>query len=179
MLVGRQWARGTPPPARTADIGERTGAARTGDGAGGAIAAKSGRYEAPASRSRSRLLSEREPDDATPAIQDKLTFYHTLTAPLTVGPPPAPKPETGPGAARGPGRAGTVYTVQVAAVKTREQADALLALLGPEAYVVEVDGRGASRYRVRVGFFADRAAAQARAARLRAERSLAAFVTQR
>ena len=55
------------------------------------------------------------------------------------------------------------FTVQVAAYKARTPAEALrakLAAAGHEAYVVQVDTPGSARYRVRVGSFAAREAAQ-------------------
>lgn len=76
----------------------------------------------------------------------------------------------------------TTFTVQVAAYKAREPADALrakLAAAGYEAYVVQVDTPGSARYRVRVGSFAARDSAQQVADRIVGERSLPAFVTSR
>jgi cell division protein FtsN len=76
----------------------------------------------------------------------------------------------------------TTFTVQVAAYKTREPADALrakLAATGYEAYVVQVDTPGSARYRVRVGSFGTRESAQQIAERIVGERSLPAFVTSR
>jgi cell division protein FtsN len=76
----------------------------------------------------------------------------------------------------------TTFTVQVAAYKAKEPADALrakLAAAGFEAYVVQVDTPGSARYRVRVGSFAARESAQQVADRIVGERSLPAFVTSR
>jgi cell division septation protein DedD len=76
----------------------------------------------------------------------------------------------------------TTFTVQVAAYKAKEPADALRAKLtaaGYEAYVVQVDTPGSARYRVRVGSFAARESAQQVADRIVGERSLPAFVTSR
>jgi cell division protein FtsN len=76
----------------------------------------------------------------------------------------------------------TTFTVQVAAYRAREPADALrakLAAAGYEAYVVQVDAPGSARYRVRVGSFATRESAQQVADRIVGERSVAAFVTSR
>jgi cell division protein FtsN len=76
----------------------------------------------------------------------------------------------------------TTFTVQVAAYKAREPADALrakLAAAGYEAYVAQVDTPGSARYRVRVGSFAARDSAQQVADRIVGERSLPAFVTSR
>jgi cell division protein FtsN len=87
--------------------------------------------------------------------------------------PPAP-------AKPAPGQ--TTFTVQVAAYKAREPADALrakLATAGYEAFVVQVDTPGSARYRVRVGAFSTRESAQQVAERIVGERSLPAFVTSR
>jgi len=76
----------------------------------------------------------------------------------------------------------TTFTVQVAAYKAREPADALrakLAAAGYEAFVVQVDAPGSARYRVRVGAFSTRESAQQVAERIVGERSLPAFVTSR
>jgi cell division septation protein DedD len=166
VLVGRQWAhRASADSARVA-----------------------GAPASPGLRPRARRLSEREAEEPAAQIQEKLTFYQTLTAPLTAGPPPAP-PRTrtesprGPAPASAPTRTGAAadadYTIQVAAFKSRAQADKLRETLGGEAYVAEIGaGRGAP-FRVRVGSFASRAEAEARAVRLRTELSLGAFVTQK
>jgi len=166
VLVGRQWAhRASADSARVA-----------------------GAPASPGARSRARRLSEREAEEPASQIQEKLTFYQTLTAPLTAGPPAAP-PRTraesarGPAPASAPARTGAVddagYTIQVAAFRSRAQADKLRETLGGEAYVAEIGaGRGAP-FRVRVGSFTSRAEAEARAVRLRTELSLGAFVTQK
>jgi cell division protein FtsN len=76
----------------------------------------------------------------------------------------------------------TTFTVQVAAYKAREPADALrtkLAAAGYEAFVVQVDTPGSARYRVRVGAFSTRESAQQVAERIVGERLLPAFVTSR
>jgi cell division protein FtsN len=177
MLVGRQWARSTTPTGRVAVDADRPGDRATAERRSG---------------ERPRRLGERERDDATPQIQEKLTFYQTLTAPLTAGPPPASKARPAPASAGTPMRdasppegagtganAGASYTVQVAAFRTREQADALREKLGSDAYIAEVERGSPVKYRVRVGVFTVRTDAEAAAARLRAERHLAAFVTKR
>ena len=135
------------------------------------------------------------------------TFYEALTAPLTSPPqakppkptrvektepapqqvpaPPVPSPppppaasvETPPPAAKD-GR----FTVQFGAYETRGPAETLrerLAAAGFDAYIVEGDGPGRTRFRVRVGAFATREAAQEFAARIAAERSVSTFVTTR
>jgi len=165
VLVGRQWAhRASADSARVA-----------------------GAPASPGARFRARRLSEREAEEPAPQIQEKLTFYQTLTAPLTAGPPPqrtrAESAREGPAPASAPARPGAVgdagYTIQVAAFRSRAQADKLRETLGGEAYVAEIGaGRGAP-FRVRVGSFASRAEAEARAVRLRTEFSLGAFVTQK
>jgi len=74
------------------------------------------------------------------------------------------------------------FTVQVAAYNMRPPADALrttLASAGHDARVVEAATPGGVRYRVQVGAFATRQAAQDAAARLTAERALSTFVTTR
>jgi len=123
-----------------------------------------------------------------------LTFYQDLTAPLTAPPParaakpgraerterieklavpeaPLPAPSQG------------AFTIQVGAYKAREPAEALrarLAAAGHDAYVAEIDASGSVRYRVRVGSFATREAAQLAADKIVAgERKLSAFVTAR
>lgn len=137
-----------------------------------------------------------------------LTFYQELTAPLSSPPPPKPsrpprveppraesprveksdKPDVTPkadavaAAPAKPAPGQPTFTVQVAAYKAKDPADALrakLAAAGYEAYVVQVDTPGSARYRVRVGSFAARESAQQIADRIVGERSLPAFVTSR
>lgn len=149
---------------------------------------------APPARGGDRTARPAEP---TPA----LTFYQDLTAPLTSPPPAkaakpgraeksektdaAPKPDrVTPPEAPGPAASSpTAFTIQVGAYKAREPAEALrarLAAAGHEAYVAEIDATGTVRYRVRVGSFATREAAQRAADKVVAsERSLSAFVTAR
>lgn len=74
------------------------------------------------------------------------------------------------------------FTVQVAAYRTRAQADALrekLAARGIEADVTEAATSGGTRYRVRVGSYPTRAAAQAAAARLVRDARVEVFVATR
>ncbi len=85
ILVGRQWARHTPPP----------------------VAGEPTRKAAPTSR-RSGLTEVGT--ERAPQLQEKLTFYQTLTAPLGAVPPPrkgdAPaKPGAAAKARANPGRA--------------------------------------------------------------------------
>jgi len=137
------------------------------------------------------------PTEPAPA----LTFYQDLTAPLTAPPPPAkaakpgrveksdkaeaaPKPERAAlPEASAPASSPGAFTIQVGAYKAREPAEALrarLAAAGHDAYVAEIDSSGSVRYRVRIGSFATREAAQAAADKIVAgERKLSAFVTAR
>jgi cell division protein FtsN len=78
--------------------------------------------------------------------------------------------------------AGSRFTIQVAAYNARTPAEALratLAAAGHDARVVEAATSSGVRYRVQVGAFVTRPAAQDAASRLSAERSLATFVTTR
>lgn len=170
MLVGRQWARSTASAGLAGDRVAAGGEAPAGEG-----------------RTRVRRLSERDRDDAAPQIQEKLTFYQTLTAPLTNGPPPPklpavplprPDPAPEPAAAKSGTPPGGAYTVQVAAFKSRDQADRLREKLGSDAYVSESGATGA-RFRVRVGAYPARAEAEAAMARLRAEHALTGYVTRK
>jgi cell division protein FtsN len=97
-------------------------------------------------------------------------------------PPPAARAESVPAHAEGPAGDASRFTVQVAAYNARTQAEALrttLAAAGHDARVVEAVTSVGVRYRVQIGAFPTRQAAQDAAARLSAERSLAAFVTTR
>ena len=67
----------------------------------------------------------------------------------------------------------------MAAFRSRAQADKLRETLGGEAYVAEIGAGHGAPFRVRVGSFASRAEAEARAVRLRTELPLGAFVTQK
>jgi len=163
VMAGRFWPRGQSP--QSATVAKEPAPARGAD--------KTARSTEPA-----------------PA----LTFYQDLTAPLTAPPParaakpgraerterieklavpeaPLPAPSQG------------AFTIQVGAYKAREPAEALrarLAAAGHDAYVAEIDASGSVRYRVRVGSFATREAAQLAADKIVAgERKLSAFVTAR
>jgi cell division protein FtsN len=179
VAAGRFWPRAQAAPSVVAD--KESAAARPGE--------------------KTTRAGDRSARAADPA--PALTFYQDLTAPLTAPPPPkaakpgrveksdkpatpepAPKPEPparpdAPAPAASPG----AFTIQVGAYKAREPAEALrarLAAAGHDAYVAEIDGGGAVRYRVRIGSFATREAAQQAADRIVAgERKLSAFVTAR
>jgi cell division septation protein DedD len=140
------------------------------------------------SRTRGRPAAPAQ-DPTLPRIQEKLTFYQTLTAPLgadaareraaAVKPapkpaaPPAPRPATPASEPRVD--ASTAFTIQVAAYKTRAQAEALRAKLGADAYVAESVTDSGTAFRVRVGSFSSRAEAEA----IRVERALSGFITPR
>jgi cell division protein FtsN len=202
LLVGRQWARQLPPAA-TAESAKKSALA----------ARRSGLAEAGIER--------------PPELGEKLTFYHTLTAPLKSvspagsresahrseappkpqaapvsapvpapqldeappvmierAPPPLPSPPAAPDRAQANPAPETAaqWTVQVAAFKARAQAERLqkqLIAAGFETYVTEKGGEGQAQFRVRVGSFKAREDAVRTAERLKAERSVAAFVTSR
>ncbi len=93
-------------------------------------------------------------------------------------PPPATQQAPVPAAAS-PAPAGGGVEIQVAVLSDRTSADELAARLRAKGYRPEVsplrsDGR--TRYRVRVGGYADRAAAEAAAARLEREESLKTWI---
>lgn len=179
--------RGDSPGARSLETGrgdlQGAGAVEIGRGESpGARSVEVQRGEGQAARPRNtRRLGERERDDATPQIQEKLTFYQTLTAPLTAGPRGGKRSAEVLSRAETRFETGTghdaVYTVQVASFKSRAQADRLRETLGSDAYVSEFGTDSETRFRVRVGAFTSKADAEALAARLRAERALAGFVT--
>lgn len=98
--------------------------------------------------------------------------------PATVSLPPAPSKG---GATTPPAPGTSSWTVQVGAFKNRRQAEDTrqhLAATGLEAYVASVAAQdGQPRFRVRVGTYRTREEAAVAAERLRAQRSLTAFVT--
>jgi DedD protein len=171
VIAGRLWPRSPAGPSETA--------------------AKAARDASPA-RALDRTGRPVEPAPT-------LTFYHELTAPLTAPPPArppkparadradkaeaaAPKPERGTLPEPPAPAAGSAFTVQVAAYKAKEPADALrarLSAVGLDAYVIQIDVTSGARFRVRVGSFATREAAQQVADRIGREQSLSAFVTSR
>lgn len=177
VMAGRFWPHAQPAPSATA--------------------ARDNAPTRPADRPMRPGDKTARPPEPAPA----LTFYQDLTAPLTA-PPPAKaarpgraekseKPEVAPRldrtavpeASTPPPATPGAFTVQVGAYKAREPAEALrarLAAAGHDAYVAEIDASGSVRYRVRVGSFATREAAQLAADKIVAgERKLSAFVTAR
>ena len=179
MLVGRQWARPGPQVA-TVEIPKKGAVAPRRIGLGGGES------------------------DKPKGVQDKLTFYQTLTAPLGPAtsqaqakakpedkskPEARPKPDAKPAAEVAaavedkPTAADGApeWTVQVGAFRNRQQADAVQQGLIGAGFPVQVSALtaddGQARYRVRVGSFKARGEAERMAERLRAERSLATYVT--
>ena len=145
-----------PPPAKSKPA--RVEPQHLGTQRADAVRADTPRAEAP------RAEKSDKPDAASQS--------DAVTAAAPAAPPAPAKPA--------PGQ--TTFTVQVAAYKAREPADALrakLATAGYEAFVIQVDTPGSARYRVRVGAFSTRESAQQVAERIVGERSLPAFVTSR
>lgn len=157
-------------------------------GVGVVVGRHSGRPLLPPSGDSTKLA--RRDESALPPTPT-LTFYRELTAPLE-----EPRPKTGApprtgrsGSREGAGSGhepslsgGPTFAVQVGAYKSRAPAEALRATLaasGHDAYVEEVAGPSGTRYRVRVGSFASRQAADEAAARLARERRLATYVSPR
>ena len=155
VVVGQKWTHGRPPH----------------------VSSETAKKPPPPSR---RALSEAEAVKP-PQIQEKLTFYQTLTAPLAATPPPpkaeSPKPEV---TAR---EESSTYTIQVVAYRASPAAEEMERKLkdaGFDAYVATISGDdGRATYRVRVGSFSTRAQAEQMAERLRSERGLSTFVTTR
>jgi cell division protein FtsN len=114
---------------------------------------------------------------ATPAASPVSTPA-PAAPPVTVSLPPAPGKG---GATTPPAPITSPWTVQVGAFKNRRQAEDTrqhLAATGLEAYVASVAAQdGQPRFRVRVGTYRTREEAVVVAERLRAQRSLTAFVT--
>jgi cell division protein FtsN len=110
----------------------------------------------------------------------------TAERPPAPAPPPTERPSiaTGqPPVARAPEPRAGDWTVQVGAFKDRNQAESVrkpLAAGGFDPYVIAAPGEdGQLRYKVRVGGYKTREDAARMAERVRRERSLTAFVTQR
>jgi cell division protein FtsN len=168
VMAGRFWPREPSAPTSTLAKGSKEAAA-------------------------ARLGGDRSARPTEPA--PTLTFYQDLTAPLTSPPPPAKPTRSAradksdkPDATRRPEatppaelpKAGSGFTVQVGAFKAKEPADAMrakLAAAGLEAYVAQLEAPSGVRFRVRVGSFATRSAAQEIADRVGRERALPAYVT--
>lgn len=178
LLVGRQWARQTVSMV----VPSVSEAARK-----------------PVTPSRRSGIAAEVMADRAPESTEKLTFYQTLTEPLS-GPGTPAKPEAKPVAIKTPAAAppapapaavslppassatgSQAWTIQVGAYKNRRQAEDLrqhLAAAGLEAYVATLAAQdGQARFRVRVGAYRTREEAATAAERIRAQRSLTTFVT--
>jgi DedD protein len=108
----------------------------------------------------------------------------TKAAPPTSGSAAAAAPAAGaaPGTASAPPAGSGRYTLQVAAVRTRSEADVIAKRLtgrGYPAYVDASSGRGTKMYRVRVGAFKDRNEAEPMRQRLEKEEKFKPWVTTR
>lgn len=92
-------------------------------------------------------------------------------------PTPEPTPTKNPAAEKAAPAAGGFY-VQVAAFSTKKPADTLMARLKKKDYAAYVvtEASGPSRFRVRVGPFADRVAAEEASDRLKKEEGLSPLV---
>ena len=100
----------------------------------------------------------------------------------SLAPPPDTSLQDVEGTPPAPAKREPRFTVQVGAFKVRAQAEALRARLaerGQDTSVSEVETAGVTQYRVWVGTFATREAAQEAATRLGSERRLSTYVTTR
>lgn len=127
-----------------------------------------------------KLLRREEPgvtvQARSGALKDdqKMTFYDTLTQPEPAPPPAAASPSAAaqqPAAAPVPAQEQLPYTLQVAAVQSRADADNMAAALkkrGYPAYVTAGKFQQKTFYRVRVGAYGTRQHANTDLQRLRA-----------
>ncbi len=197
VLIGRQWARQMPPAAaadsgkKAASAARRSGLAEAGMERPPELAEKLTFYQTltaplntggkgePAHRPEAPPRPTAAPVSAPTAVVDEAPPRVAEPTPASSpAPPPAAAPE--PAQARAKPEAPSQWTVQVAAFKARAQAEKLqkhLASAGFDAYVTEKGGEGQAQFRVRVGSFKTREEATRLAERVKAERSLAAFVT--
>src|SRR5688572_24217124 len=105
----------------------------------------------------------------------------TLSEPPAAAPAPAPKARDARGAANAPAPAREGFTVQVAAVKERGEADTIarrLTTRGYPAYVMSPVSGAPRVFRVRVGKFRDRREAELTADRLEKEEQFKPWVTR-
>ena len=119
----------------------------------------------------------------SPGPTERPVAARPVAAPAPAASPAADRPAAAPAPARPAEVRAADWAVQVGAFKDRGQAENVrrpLAAAGFEAYVLAGTGDdGQPRYKVRVGTFKTREEAGRMAARVREERSLAAFVTAR
>ena len=130
-------------------------------------------------------------ESASPALQEHLSYPERLAAetppPENLKPVPAantapPRASSPPKPARTPAAPEKgAFTVQVAAVSQRSEADTIARRLGSKGYdaYVQSPAAGAPRvFRVRVGRYADRRHAEAVAARLQKEEQFKPWITR-
>ena len=200
LLIGRQWARPAGAPVAPS-VSEAARKGPTPPARRGGIAAETMADRAPEPTEKltfyQTLTEPLAAPGAPPRPEPKTVAIKASppppavpvappapTSPATVALPPAPG-KSAPAATAPvrptPPAATAPWTIQVAAFKSRKQADDMrqqLAASGLDAYVASVAGHeGQPRYRVRVGTFRSRDEAAAAAQRLRGARSLSVFVT--
>jgi cell division protein FtsN len=180
----------TPPPAGTADAGTPAPAMEK-DGV------TYGFYDPRKQSPESMAMPPTAPPTASPAMPVK-----PATPPAAITPPPAAKPAATPMEIRenvpasGPGERPAdrptvpapkvsggpqkiLYTVQVGAFPTKDEADRMKARLtkhGLAAYLVPATIKGATWYRVRVGKFADKEGARAMADAIQSKEGIKPFI---
>lgn len=208
LLVGRQWARQLPPVA-AAESAKKSASAARRSGLAEAVMERppelgekltfyqtltaplnsasppgkgepAQRPEAPKPQAAPASAPAPAPAPAPPIDEPPLKVVERATGSALPLPPSAHPAES---AKSKPAQepAGQ-WTVQVAAFKARAPAERLqkqLVAAGFDAYVTEKGGEGQAQFRVRVGTFKTREDAAATVERVKAERSLAAFVTTR
>lgn len=162
-----------PPPSPTAAAEARVDAEE-------ARRAEAARREAERRAEEAARKAETEAAAAHTTEQPAAAAVARAEAPEPAAPAPdEPKREAQAGAGAGEGGA---FTVQVGAMPNRAEADALVAQLrsrGLSPYVVEADIPGKGHfYRVRIGRFPTREAAQRYLADLKREAELGGFVAQ-
>ena len=130
-------------------------------------------------------VRQRAPQSAPPEVASGTSSEGAKTAQpkATTPPPPAGKSETtsSPPVTQPPATAAPAgaFMVQVAAYSDRARADALVGRLRQKGYAAQiatVPSNGQTLYKVRVGGFADRSAADAAKVRLANEEKLQAWV---
>jgi len=205
LLVGRQWARGSVASvAPSASEAVRKASAAPSRRGGIAAETMADRVPEPTEKlTFYQTLTEpldtggpprSEPKPVTVPVTVKVPASAPVTPPAPSAPPASVSlpPAPGRGAATPPpvakapaspahAHAASAWTVQVGAFKNRRQAEDTrqrLAAAGLEVYVASMASQdGQPRFRVRVGTYRTREEAAVVAERIRAQRSLTAFVT--
>jgi len=121
-------------------------------------------------------------------IAGTIVSTQNTSAPAAVEPPAAPptsrvapSPPPSAPAPTASGASGPGFSVQVAAVHARDEADRMLARLsqqGYKGYVVSGEGAAAGYYRVRVGAFADRQKAEEAARKIEADEGVKPWIVR-